>query len=235
MDEMLKRTELLIGAEGIEKLKNSHVAIAGVGGVGSYAAEAMVRTGVGTVTIVDFDTVDVTNINRQIHALHSTVGKRKVKVMAERLADINPEAVIIAKDSFITADNVAELFCDKYDYIIDAVDNVTAKIALALYCREKRIPFISSMGTANKLDNTKFRICDLSETKVCPLARVMRHEMRKRGVEKGITVLYSEAEAMKLTQTGEGKPVPGSVMFVPAVGGLMLAGKVINDIINNQK
>ena len=136
MNEMLKRTELLIGAEGIEKLKNSHVAIAGIGGVGSYAAEAMVRTGVGTVTIVDFDTVDVTNINRQIQALYSTVGKRKVKVMAERLADINPDAVIIAKDSFITADNVAELFCDKYDYIIDAVDNVTAKIALALYCRE---------------------------------------------------------------------------------------------------
>ena len=187
------------------------------------------------MTIVDFDTVDVTNINRQIQALYSTVGKRKVKVMAERLADINPDAVIIAKDSFITADNVAELFCDKYDYIIDAVDNVTAKIALALYCRENEIPFISSMGTANKLDNTKFRICDLSETKVCPLARVMRHEMRKRGVEKGITVLYSEAEAMKLTQTGEDKPVPGSVMFVPAVGGLMLAGKVINDIINNQK
>ena len=228
MNEMLKRTELLIGAEGIEKLKNSHVAIAGIGGVGSYAAEAMVRTGVGTVTIVDFDTVDVTNINRQIHALYSTVGKRKVKVMAERLADINPDAVIIAKESFITADNVAELFCDKYDYIIDAVDNVTAKIALALYCRENE-------GGANKVDNTKFRSCDLSETKVCPLARVMRHEMRKRGVEKGITVLYSEAEAVKLTQTGEDKPVPGSVMFVPAVGGLMLAGKVINDIINNQK
>lgn len=234
MDEIFARTELLIGAEGIAKLKKSHVAIAGVGGVGSYAAEAMVRTGIGTVTIIDFDTIDVTNINRQIHALHSTVGRKKVEVMKERLEDINPEAQILAKEAFIRADNVEELLGDKYDYVIDAVDNVTAKIALAIYCRERNIPFISSMGTANKLDNTKFRICDLSETKMCPLARVMRHEMRKRGVDKGITVLYSEAEAIKPAIAAEGKPVPGSVMFVPAVAGLMLAGKVINDILKNQ-
>lgn len=230
---MFERTELLIGAEGLTKLKGAHVAIAGVGGVGSYVAEAMVRTGIGTVTLVDFDTIDVTNINRQIHALHSTIGQSKVKVMKERLQDINPDAVIITKPAFISADNVSELFCDRYDYVIDAVDNVTAKIALAMYCRENKIPFISSMGTANKLDNTKFRICDLSETKVCPLARVMRHELRKRGVEKGITVLYSEAEAMKPKEKQDGKPVPGSVMFVPAVAGLILAGKVINDILIN--
>ena len=176
----------------------------------------------------------MTNINRQIHALHSTVGRKKVEVMKERLEDINPEAQILAKKAFIRADNVEELLGDKYDYVIDAVDNVTAKIALAIYCRERNIPFISSMGTANKLDNTKVRICDLSETKMCPLARVMRHEMRKRGVDKGITVLYSEAEAIKPAIAAEGKPVPGSVMFVPAVAGLMLAGKVINDILKNQ-
>lgn len=238
MDEVLARTELLVGAEGIAKLKNAHVAVAGVGGVGSYVAEALVRTGVGAVTIIDFDTIDVTNINRQIHALHSTIGKSKVAVMKERLLDINPEAVITAINSFITADNVPELLNEEYDYIIDAVDNVTAKIALALYSRQKNIPFLSSMGTANKLDNTKFRICDLNETSVCPLARVMRHEMRKRGIEKGITVLYSEAEALKpqVSNSKESeqpakKPVPGSVVFVPAVAGLMIAGKVINDIL----
>lgn len=231
MDEMLARTELLVGAEGIAKLKNAHVAVAGVGGVGSYVAEGLVRSGVGKVTIIDFDKIDVTNINRQIHALHSTVGMSKVAVMQKRLLDINPEVVITAIDTFITADNVLEILAGEYDYIVDAVDNVTAKIALALYSRERNIPFISSMGTANKLDNTKFRICDLSETSVCPLARVMRHEMRKRGIEKGITVLYSEAEAIKPKLSAEQKPVVGSVVFVPAVAGLMIAGKVINDIL----
>lgn len=232
MADFLERSALLVGAEGIEKLKNAHVAIAGIGGVGSYVAEALARSGVGRLTLVDHDVIDVTNINRQIHALHSTVGQKKVEVMAARLKDIDPQIEVKAKDAFITADNAAEIFDEEYDYLIDAVDNVTAKIALVLLSRERNIPFLSSMGTANKLDNTKFCFCDISQTSVCPLARVMRRELKKRGIEKGIEVLYSTAEAIKAASADDGKrQPPGSMAFVPSVAGLLLAGRVVNELL----
>ncbi len=235
MEDFLVRSALLIGEEGIEKLAHSHVAVAGIGGVGSYLAEALARSGVGKLTLVDYDVIDQSNINRQIHALHSTVGRKKVEVMAERLRDINPHISLIIKPEFITADNAAEIFDGEYDYLLDAVDNVTAKIALALLARERQLPFISSMGTANKLDNTKFCFCDISQTKVCPLARVMRRELKKRGIEKGVAVLYSEAESIKVQQSSEGKTSPGSMAFVPSVAGLMLAGRVINELLQKKK
>lgn len=232
MVDFLTRSELLIGEDGIIKLKNAHVAICGIGGVGSYTAEALARCGVGKLTLIDHDVIDVTNINRQIHALHSTVGKRKVEVMAARLKDINPQIKLVLKAEFIAPENIEMLLDEKYDYLIDAVDNVTAKIALAVLSREKEISFLSSMGTANKLDNTKFRFCDISETKVDPLARVMRRELKKRGIERGITVLYSEAEALKVAkEENERKAVVGSMAFVPSVAGLMLAGRVVNELL----
>lgn len=235
MADFLDRSALLVGARGIDKLKNAHVAIAGIGGVGSYAAEALARSGVGRLTLVDHDVIDVSNINRQIHALHSTVGQRKAEVMAARIKDINPKAVVEAKCEFITADNAAEIFNEEYDYLIDAVDNVTAKIALALLSRERNIPFLSSMGTANKLDNTKFCFCDISETSVCPLARVMRRELKKRGIEKGVEVLYSTAEAIKVKHADEEKrQPPGSMAFVPPVAGLLLAGRVVNELLKEK-
>ncbi len=235
MEDFLVRSALLIGEEGIEKLAHSHVAVAGIGGVGSYLVEALARSGVGKLTLVDHDVIDQSNINRQIHALHSTVGRKKVEVMAERLRDINPHIRLIIKPEFITADNAAEIFDGEYDYLIDAVDNVTAKLALILLAREREIPIISSMGTANKLDNTKFCFCDISQTKVCPLARVMRRELKKRGIEKGVEVLYSEAESIKVQQSSEGKTSPGSMAFVPSVAGLMLAGRVINELLQKKK
>lgn len=235
MEDFLVRSALLIGEEGIEKLAHSHVAVAGIGGVGSYLVEALARSGVGKLTLVDHDVIDQSNINRQIHALHSTVGRKKAEVMAERLRDINPHIRLIIKPEFITADNAAEIFDGEYDYLIDAVDNVTAKLALILLAREREIPIISSMGTANKLDNTKFCFCDISQTKVCPLARVMRRELKKRGIEKGVEVLYSEAESIKVQQSSEGKTSPGSMAFVPSVAGLMLAGRVINELLQKKK
>lgn len=235
MEDFLVRSALLIGEEGIEKLAHSHVAVAGIGGVGSYLAEALARSGVGKLTLVDHDVIDQSNINRQIHALHSTVGRKKVEVMAERLRDINPHISLIIKPELITADNAAEIFDGEYDYLLDAVDNVTAKLALILLAREREIPIISSMGTANKLDNTKFCFCDISQTKVCPLARVMRRELKKRGIEKGVAVLYSEGESIKVQQSSEGKTSPGSMAFVPSVAGLMLAGRVVNELLQKKK
>lgn len=232
MEDFLIRSLLLIGEDGIEKLAKAHVAVAGIGGVGSYLAEALARSGIGKLTLVDHDVIDKSNINRQIHALHSTVGQKKVQVMSRRLKDINPKLEIIGKEEFITADNVAEIFADEYDYLIDAVDNVTAKIALVLLTQRRQIPFISSMGTANKLDNTKFCFCDISQTSVCPLARVMRRELRKRGIEKGVEVLYSQGESIKIAQKGEEKiSSPGSMSFVPSTAGLLLAGRVINELL----
>ncbi|WP_316608752.1 tRNA threonylcarbamoyladenosine dehydratase [uncultured Ruminococcus sp.] len=230
------RTELLLGAEGIEKLKIARVAVFGVGGVGGYAVEALARSGVGALDLIDDDTVSLTNINRQIIALHSTVGKPKVEVAAERVADINPACKVQTYRTFYTPETADDFDFTQYDYIIDAIDTVSGKIALAVQAQQAGTPLIASMGAGNKLDPTAFEVADIYATSVCPLARVMRRELRKRGIKK-LKVVYSREEAMT-PLAGEEEPgvhqkrmTPGSVAFVPSVAGLILAGEVIKDLI----
>lgn len=230
--EQFARSELLLGGENIEKLKNSRVAVFGIGGVGGFAAEALARTGVGALELFDMDTVSITNINRQIIATLDTVGKYKADVMKERIALINPEAEVVSHRCFFMPDNSAEFDFSKYDYVVDAVDTVTAKIELVMKCRENSVPIISSMGAGNKLDPTKFEVADIFQTSVCPLARVMRTELRKRGVER-LKVVYSKEPPVTPLPSSEEtakKSVPGSLAFVPSVAGLIIAGEVIKDI-----
>jgi len=230
--DLYDRTRMLIGQEGIDALQHAHVLIAGVGGVGSFAAEALARAGVGTLTLLDNDVVDVTNLNRQIHAVQSTIGMPKVMAMAERIHAINPDIVVHTIQAFLLNDNLHVLGDAPYDYIIDAVDTVTAKLALVQYARERQIPVICSMGTANKLDAAKFEITDISKTHTCPLARVMRKELRDRGITEGVEVLYSTAKPItpQPAADGERRP-PGSISYVPSVAGLLLAGHVIEKLI----
>lgn len=226
------RTGLIIGNEGIEKLQNSNVIVFGVGGVGSFAAEAIARAGVGKMTIVDFDDVDITNINRQIPALHSTVGKYKVDVMKDRILDINPNIDIKAIRAKYTAENGEEILCEEYDYVIDAIDMVTSKIHLIETCVKKDLNIISSMGMGNKLDPTKIVVTDIYKTQMCPLAKVMRKELRDRKVKK-LKVVYSTEQPVELKEKiMNGKKItPGSISFVPSVGGLTIASVVVNDLI----
>ncbi len=232
------RTELLIGKEALAKLASSHVAVFGIGGVGSYAVEGLARSGVGKLTLVDHDVVDLSNINRQIHATHKTVSRPKVEVMRERILDINPRAEVEIKQCFYLPGQSEDLIHDDYDYIIDAVDTVTAKIDLIVQAQARGIPIISSMGTGNKLNPGRFEIDDIYNTSVCPLAKVMRKELRQRGVES-LKVLYSREEPVKPRTNGERmvdavpgrRQVPGSIAFVPSVAGLMLAGEVVRDLI----
>ena len=235
MADLYDRTRMLIGQEGIDALQHAHVLIAGVGGVGSFAAEALARAGVGTLTLLDNDVVDVTNLNRQIHAVQSTIGMPKVMAMAERIHAINPDIVVHTIQAFLLNDNLHVLGNVPYNYIIDAVDTVTAKLALVQYARERQIPVICSMGTANKLDAVKFEITDISKTHTCPLARVMRKELRDRGITEGVEVLYSTAKPItpQLAAGGERRP-PGSISYVPSVAGLLLAGHVIQNLIEVQ-
>lgn len=226
------RSELLLGRAGMDKLKNSRVAVFGIGGVGGHAAEALARTGVGKLDLFDNDTVSLTNVNRQIVATLDKVGEYKVDVMKERIAQINPEAEVNAYRCFFMPDNSAEFDFTKYDYVIDAVDTVTAKLELVMKCREANVPIICSMGAGNKLDATAFQVADIYKTSVCPLARVMRNELRKRGVKK-LKVVYSQEPPMTPLPSDEDcakKVVPGSVAFVPSVAGLILAGEVIKDL-----
>ncbi len=226
------RSELLLGRAGMDKLKNSRVAVFGIGGVGGHAAEALARTGVGRLDLFDNDTVSLTNVNRQIVATLDKVGEYKVDVMKERIAQINPEAEVNAHRCFFMPDNSAEFDFTKYDYVIDAVDTVTAKLELVMKCREANVPIICSMGAGNKLDATAFEVADIYKTSVCPLARVMRNELRKRGVKK-LKVVYSQEPPMTPLPSDEDcakKVVPGSVAFVPSVAGLILAGEVIKDL-----
>ena len=226
------RSELLLGRAGMDKLKNSRVAVFGIGGVGGHAAEALARTGVGRLDLFDNDTVSLTNVNRQIVATLDKVGEYKVDVMKERIALINPEAEVNAYRCFFMPDNSAEFDFTKYDYVIDAVDTVTAKLELVMKCREANVPIICSMGAGNKLDATAFEVADIYKTSVCPLARVMRNELRKRGVKK-LKVVYSQEPPMTPLPSDEDcakKVVPGSVAFVPSVAGLILAGEVIKDL-----
>ena len=226
------RTELLIGKHGVEKLNNSKVAIFGIGGVGSHVVEGLVRAGVQNFVLIDGDDVDITNLNRQIIATTTTIGEPKVEVAKERILSINPNAnVEIHKEFFMP--NSPEIIDNSVDYIVDCVDTVTAKIEIILRAKKLNIPIISSMGTGNKLDPTRFEVTDIYKTTVCPLAKVMRKELKARGIEK-LKVVYSKEEPIKHEiQDNEGrKQVPGSISFVPSVAGLIIAGEVIKDIIS---
>lgn len=227
------RTELLIGEEGIEKLHNSKVIVFGIGGVGSFVVEALTRAGVGNLILVDNDTVCISNLNRQIHATQATVESVKVEAMKARVLSINPNCNVEAKQEFITADNIQEIIPEDIDYVVDAIDTVTSKLALAEYCYKNDIKLITSMGTGNKIDPTQFRVTDVFKTKVCPLAKVMRTELRKRGVKK-LKVVYSE-EIPMVPNKGRAVPskkrqTPGSISFVPPVAGMIIGGEVIKDL-----
>lgn len=232
MSETFVRTELLLGTEGLERLEHAKVAIFGVGGVGGYVAEALARSGVGAFVLVDKDVVSQSNINRQIIATTKTVGMSKVQVMKERILDINPEAEVEVRECFFLPETAEEFDFTEYSYVVDAVDTVTAKLELVMRAREAGVPVISSMGAGNKLDPTRFEVADIYQTSVCPLARVMRRELKKRGIEK-LKVVYSREEAMtpkELLSDESKRVIPGSVAFVPSVAGLIIAGEVVKDI-----
>lgn len=232
MENQFSRTELIIGNEAQDKLKKSKVIVFGVGGVGSYVVEGLARAGIGHVVIVDNDTVSESNINRQLIALHSTIGKNKVDVVKERVLDINPNAIVESYKEFVMPDS-QDFFDETFDYVIDAIDTVTAKINIIERAKKYNVPIISSMGTGNKLDPTRFEIADIQKTSVCPLAKVIRKELGKKGV-KQVKVLYSKEEPLKINcgANEEGnKRSPGSVSFVPSVAGLIIAGEVIKDLI----
>lgn len=226
MEKFTDRTQMMFSAEGIEKLKNSHVAVFGVGGVGSYVCEALARAGVGTLDLIDNDTVAVSNINRQLVALNSTLGKLKADVMKERILDINPKATVNTFNCFFLPENSADFDFSQYDYVVDAVDTVKAKIELAVCCDRSGTRLISSMGTGNKIHPELFEIADINKTSVCPLARVMRLELKKRGI-KHLKVLYSKEKPF--TQC-EGR-TPASNSFTPSAAGLIIAGEVIRDLL----
>ena len=235
MKEQFARTQIIYGKEAMEKLYNAKVAVFGIGGVGGYVAEALARSGIGKLMLVDKDVVSVTNINRQIIALNTTVGKPKVHVMKARCLDINPDIVIEDKECFFLPENSDSFDFTGYSYIVDAVDTVSAKIEIIRKAKEARVPVISCMGAGNKLDPTAFVVTDIYKTSVCPLARVMRQQMKKRGV-KDLKVVYSTEQAVKPTETiiqDNGKPVCGSVAFVPSVAGIIAGSEVIKDIIKS--
>lgn len=229
---IFSRTALLLGEEGVEKLKKARVAVFGVGGVGGYVVEALARSGVGALDLIDKDTVSESNINRQIIALHSTVGRLKTEVAAERAKDINPDICVRTHNVFYLPETAETFDFSQYDYVVDAMDTVSGKIALIEQAKRANVPVISSMGAGNKLDPTAFEVADITKTSVCPLARVMRRELKKRGIEH-VKVVYSKEEPLPspLTDAESGKSIPGSVAFVPSVVGLILAGEVIKDLI----
>lgn len=228
MENQYTRTTALLGETAIEKLKKSHIAVFGVGGVGSYVTEALARAGVGKIDIIDNDTFNVTNINRQLYATHKTLGEYKVTVAKERISDINPDCVVTSHKMFYLPENSHELDLSDYDYIVDAVDTVAAKVELAVNAQKSGVPIISSMGTGNKLCPEKFEIADIYKTSVCPLAKVMRTRLKKEGIKK-LKVVYSKEQPIKNNQN-----IIGSVPFVPSVAGLIIAGEVIKDIIKTK-
>lgn len=250
MENQFSRTELLLGGEGMKKLADSRVAVFGIGGVGGYVCEALVRSGVGSLDLIDNDIVCITNLNRQIIATHKTIGRYKTEVMKERILDINPKARVWIHNCFFLPENADAFDFGEYDYVVDAVDTVSAKIALVMKAREAGVPVISSMGAGNKLEGSLFRVADIYQTNVCPLARVMRRELKKRGVRK-LKVVYSEEQPLTpleqpedsgdLTQEQEEetkefrsssrRATPGSTAFVPSVAGLIIAGEVVKDLL----
>lgn len=249
MLDQFARTQLLLGEEGIKKLRISRVAVFGIGGVGGYVCEALVRSGVGKFDLIDDDKVCLTNINRQIIATHKTIGRYKVDVMKERMLDIYPDADITVRKCFFLPDNADDFPFDEYDYIVDAVDTVSAKIELVVQAQKHNVPIISCMGAGNKLDASLFKVADIYKTQTCPLAKVMRKELRKRGI-KSLKVVYSEEEPKRPIEdmaiscrTGcvcppgaqhkctQRRDIPGSVAFVPSVAGMIIAGEVVRDLI----
>ncbi len=236
MDEFT-RTRMLLGRTAMDKLKNARVAVFGVGGVGGYAVEALARSGVGSLVLIDNDKVSLSNINRQIIALHSSMGRYKTEVMRERILDINPKAQVEIYTCFFLPENADEFDFSSYDYVVDAVDTVTAKIEIIMRAKKENKPIISAMGAGNKLDASKFVVTDIYNTQMCPLAKVMRKELRSRGV-KELKVVYSTEQPIK-PQLEEGKETqeirritPGSIAYVPSTAGLLLAGEIIKDIIS---
>ncbi len=233
LKEEFSRTAYVYGENAVSKLISAKVAVFGVGGVGGYACEALARSGIGEIDIFDKDTVSVSNINRQIIALHSTVGLDKVEVMRSRILDINPDCNVAAHNVFYLPENADDYDLSGYDYIVDAVDTVSAKLEIIERADRLGVPIISAMGAGNKTDPTQFKVADIYDTSVCPLARVVRHELKKRGIKK-LKVVYSTEEPRKPTsgETENRKAIPGSLSFVPSVMGLIMAGEVINDIVN---
>ncbi|MDO4343161.1 MAG: tRNA threonylcarbamoyladenosine dehydratase [Eubacteriales bacterium] len=253
MEEQFSRTELLIGKEGLERLKNARVAVFGIGGVGGYVVEALARSGVGTLDLIDNDTVCPSNINRQIIALHSTLGRYKTDAARERIADINPEAEVNVYHTFYLPETADQFDFSKYDYVVDAIDTVTGKLMLAEQAKRAGVPVISAMGAGNKMDAAAFEVADISKTSVCPLAKVMRRELKKRGILH-LKVVYSREkpktpqtlgrnpeEATETQKTAEQaakrreRQTPGSNAFVPPVVGLMIAGEVVKDLIKGKE
>lgn len=250
ISEQFSRTELLIGAEGMKILSRSRVAVFGIGGVGGYVVEALARSGVGAFVLVDSDKVCLSNLNRQIIATQKTIGRYKVDVMKERILEINPEAYVEVRNCFYLPENADEFDFTEYSYVVDAVDTVTAKIEIIMRAQSVNIPVISCMGAGNKMDPTRFEVADIYQTSMCPLAKVMRHELKKRGVKK-LKVVYSTEPPANLSVTSgtedqdnnkactqgvkpEGKKIPGSVAFVPSAAGLILAGEVVKDLIGRR-
>ena len=253
MLNQFSRTELLLGKEAMDKLENARVAVFGIGGVGGYVCEALVRSGVGAFDLIDDDKVCLTNLNRQIIATRKTVGQYKTEVMRDRILDINPKADVRIHNCFYLPENAADFDFSEYDYVVDAVDTVTAKIELIMRAKEAGTPVISSMGAGNKLEASAFRVADIYKTKVCPLAKVMRRELKKRGVKK-LKVVYSTEASLKPLETMETscrtgcvcppgtvhkctdrRAIPGSISFVPSVAGLIIGGEVIKDLIQEGK
>ena len=253
MLDQFSRTQLLLGAEAIEKFKNSRVAVFGIGGVGGFVVEGLVRSGIGAFDLIDDDKVCLTNLNRQIIATRKTVGKYKVDVMKERILESNPDAKVTTHKCFYLPDTAEEFDFSAYDYVVDAVDTVSAKIELVLRAKEANVPIISCMGAGNKLDPTRFEVTDIYKTSVCPLAKVMRRELKKRGVKK-LKVVYSKEEPIKPSEDmaisckqncicppgaehkcTERRAIPGSVSFVPSVAGLIIAGEILKDIANVER
>ena len=253
MLNQFSRTELLFGKEAMEKLAGSRVAVFGIGGVGGYTVEALVRSGIGKLDLIDDDKVCLTNLNRQIIATRSTIGKYKVDVMRDRILDINPKAEVNVHKCFYLPETRDEFDFSQYDYVVDAVDTVTAKIELVLQSQKKGVPIISSMGAGNKLDGSMFQVADIYKTKVCPLAKVMRRELKKRGVKK-LKVVYSEEQPVRPLEDmsiscrtncicppgaqhkcTERRDIPGSVAFVPSVAGLIIAGEVVKDLCKEER
>ncbi len=253
MLNQFSRTQLLLGQEAMEKLKNKRVAVFGIGGVGGYVCEALVRSGIGAFDLIDDDKVCLTNLNRQIIATRKTVGKYKVEVMKERMLDINPDVDVRLHQCFFLPENADQFPFEEYDYVVDAIDTVTGKIEIIMRAQKLKIPVISAMGAGNKLDASRFQVTDIYKTKMCPLARVMRYELKKRGVKK-LKVVYSDEKPIKpyedmsiscrtncICPPGaqhkctERRDIPGSTAFVPAVAGLLIAGEIVKDLsgINN--
>ncbi len=231
MSEMFSRTEMLLGKSNMDKLKTAHVAVFGLGGVGGHICEALARCGVGSFTLFDNDVVAESNLNRQIIATVNTIGMAKTDAMKERILSINPDANVTTHQTFYLPENADTYPLNNYDYIVDAIDTVSAKIELAVRAEKAGIPIISSMGTGNKLDPTQFKITDIYKTSVCPLARVMRRELKLKNV-KSLKVVYSEEIPIKTQCDNEGKRIPGSTSFVPSVAGLIIASEVIKDLIS---